>query len=303
MIRPWARAYPLPAMRSLPPVLLLAIALLLPGAASLRPPRSGEDRPRILVANDDGIDSPGLHALVEALAPLGEVVVCAPDGNRSGASHSSQALGGPMEVRERSIPGAVQALAVDGSPADAVLFGLLQLGGERGFDVVVSGINHGANVGDVAHYSGTVGAAMEAGYRGIPAVAVSQSGRRRDHELAARFTAAFVARLLAEEDAPRGVVWSINVPAVEVQGVVAVPMGGSFVHVDGFAREAPGEGLAGRWRARVSFPREAPPGSDTAAWLAGQVTVTPLRCDWTDAEALADLREWLPALPATPAAR
>ena len=129
---------------------------------------------RVLVTNDDGIESPLLISLAQALNKLTgiEVVVSAPHKNQSGSSHSS--IGGPLTVKQTNIPGIKEAYSVTGRPADAVRFGLNELGKIQNFDLVVSGINRGANVGDVSHLSGTVGAAMEAVFHGVPAIAVSQ---------------------------------------------------------------------------------------------------------------------------------
>ncbi|RMH05071.1 MAG: 5'/3'-nucleotidase SurE [Planctomycetota bacterium] len=273
------------------PVAVLAAVLPVAFDGGLGPePEPGY---RILVSNDDGIDSPALAALVAALSEQAEVVVCAPDGNRSGSSQSVAAMGAPMRVREAEVEGAVRAVAVGGTPADAVCFGLLELGRGKPFDLVVSGINQGANVGDLAHYSGTVGAAMEAAFRGVPAVAVSQGGRDRDWSFAASFTARFVAELRRHEPRP-GTVYNLNVPSAragEEPKPAVRAAGGSFLQTTGWEVVESGDG--GREaRARIAFRRQAPPGTDTEAFLAGRVTIAPLRFDWTDREALADLAGW-----------
>ena len=141
------------------------------------------DSYRILISNDDGINSPLIHALRDGLATLDdvEIVVSAPDANKSGSSQSTD--GGARTVERVFANGEFFGYAVDGRPADAVRFGLLHLGKDEPFDLVVSGINQGANVGDVSHLSGTVGAAMEAIYQGIPAIAVSQDTANVDTSL------------------------------------------------------------------------------------------------------------------------
>ena len=144
-----------------------------------------QQRFRILVTNDDGIETAGIHTLAESLRSVAdEVVVVAPDGNRSG---SSQAISGePLVVREFWDGSRSLGYGVSGFPADAVRFGLIELGGDQGFDLVVSGINVGSNVGNVSHLSGTVGAAMEAIFQGVPAIAVSQEAGDTNYTLAAR---------------------------------------------------------------------------------------------------------------------
>jgi len=272
----------------------LPVVCLLLGSAAMRAQEAPEERPlRILVTNDDGIDSPAIAALARELSALGEVVVCAPEGNRSGSSQSITLLGEPLTVTRVEVEGAAQAFAVSGSPADATAYAILALGGEQGFDFVVSGINRGANVGDVAHYSGTVGAAMEGAYRGIPSIAVSQASRSRSFDLAARFTARFV-RAWSDREPDSAVVWSINVPADTVEaiaGVVPAPMGGSYVQA-GTVRRVSGDDDSQVVRAEYGFVRSAEEGSDTHAYLSGSISVTPLRFDWTDHESLADVATW-----------
>src|SRR5512140_3064612 len=129
-------------------------------------------RPRILVTNDDGIESHGILALKRALEPLGDVIVVAPDSNQSAVGHQ-KTLSRPLRVRERTLPDGSTGYAIDGSPTDAVSLGLLGFFDE-GFDLVASGINYGANLGDDLTYSGTVSAAMEAVLSSVPAFAISQ---------------------------------------------------------------------------------------------------------------------------------
>jgi len=274
---------------------LTLLSLVLTGALAAHQDEAEEAprRWRILVTNDDGIQSKALAELVSALAGHADVVVCAPDSNRSGSSQSVQAFGRPMTVKETAMPGASTAYAVGGSPADAVCYGVVALGADRPFDLVVSGINQGANVGEVSHYSGTVGAAMEGAYRGIPSIAVSQGGRWQDFSFSAHFTARFVEEL-RRRGARRGVVYSINVPtarAEDLAGVAVRPMGGSYIAVEGFTPPE-GDGDVLSVRSNLRFHRDAPEGSDTAAFLESYVTVTPLRFDWTDRDALSDLLSW-----------
>ncbi|MAF64578.1 MAG: 5'/3'-nucleotidase SurE [Planctomycetes bacterium] len=282
-----------PLRRPLALTAVTALALL-PAARWSAPAsaQAGEEAARILVTNDDGWDSDGLAALVASLMKLGEVVVCAPLQNRSGASHSAEIFRGEHALREVTVEGASEAWAVDGTPSDAVTFALTSLGGERGFDLVVSGINAGANVGEVAHYSGTVGAALEAVGLGVAAIAVSQEAPRGFADTA-RFTADLARRLLTE-GADAGVVYSVNVPRHRAEGpqpVAVAPMGGRFLRVAGVRISDPVDGQSS-FRAELEFGREAPEGSDTRAFFAGAITITPLRFDWTDTASLERLRKW-----------
>ncbi len=266
-------------------------------------PLSAQQAPRILVTNDDGWSTAGLASLVEALRSVGEVVVSAPLENQSGSSQSVPSMSGGLVTRRVAVPGASEAWAVESSPAGAVIFGLLELGRENRFDLVVSGINQGANVGDVAHVSGTVGAAMQASMLGVPSIAVSQDHLARDTTVAAHYTAK-VARAALDQSLPAGVVISINVSGAATQGSVEAqvrPMGGSWFVTDGFTKTSEADGIV-QWRSRVRFVTSAEgargqdrfAGSDTEAYLAGGITVTPLLFDWTAVGKLDWVRSWLP---------
>jgi 5'-nucleotidase len=260
-------------------------------------------RPRFLVTNDDGWDAPGLAAVVRELARLGEVVVSAPAENQSGSSQAQGGLGQPLRVRPVKIEGASEAFAVEGTPAIAASFGLLQLRGDRGFDLVVSGINRGANVGAVSHVSGTVGAAMQAVSHGVRAIASSQDSLSEDYAVAALYTARLAAAAL-EHDLPVGVVLSINVPAKAAAGggkALALPMGRGYLEIAGFAEQGrDAEGGGATWRPSLRLLRPSPEltaelaGSDTGAYYDGDITVTPLSFDWTAHDKLDWLRSWLP---------
>jgi 5'-nucleotidase len=274
--------------RRLLPLLLVATAAVLSLAAY-----PGAQEPtsyRILVTNDDGIDTPGLIALVKAMSNLGEVVVTAPDGNRSGASQSSKVFSETMIATPREIPGAKEAWALSGTPSDCAAYGLVALSGERGFDLVVSGINRGSNVGEVAHYSGTVGAALEGGMRGIPSIAVSEESRIKDHSVSAEFAARFAKKLLEEGGTP-GVVYNINVPSAKPEGVKVAPMGGLYLGIEGFSREDQEDG-GFHARAQIKWNQEAPEGSDTAAYRANFISIAPLRVDWTAHDLLKRVDAW-----------
>ena len=142
---------------------------------------------RILVSNDDGVEAAGLRALAEALAPLGEVVVCAPDREQSATSRSIS-LHRPLRIEKLPSWGEIERWSVDGTPTDAVYIGLNHVLKDRRPDVVASGINRGPNLANDVHYSGTVAAAMEGCVGGVPSFAVSLI-KSRDYSHAARFAA------------------------------------------------------------------------------------------------------------------
>ncbi len=245
---------------------------------------------RILISNDDGIDSPLLAALQQELAKLPdvEVVVSAPNDNQSGSSMSS--IGGPTVVDRYYRDGSFFGYAVHGRPSNAVMFGLQVLGRDEPFDLVVSGINRGANVGDVSHASGTIGAAMRALYLGVPAIAISQEVENVNTEASAKFAAQLVVRY-QRQGAPEGVLISINIPAGELRGVAVRPMGDSYLQTGSFelVDESGDRQTYERERIRVPSTDES---TDTYAYQQGYITLTPLKFDWTAHELIDEVKSW-----------
>ena len=269
--------------------LLTAVALI----GLTTGPTEAQHRLRILVTNDDGIETAGIQTLAESLRSVAdEVVVVAPDSNRSGSSQATS--GEPLVVREFRDGSRSLGYGVSGFPADAVRFGLIELGGEQGFDLVVSGINLGANVGNVSHLSGTVGAAMEAIYQGVPAIAVSQEAADTDYALAAAFVTRLVEQL-ERRGFPEGVVLSVNVPsgtAAELRGVTTVRMGGSYLRTTGYERQDGSDDRRPTYRRLLERVSGFEPGTDSHAYEQGQITVTPLRFDWSDRSLVDELNRW-----------
>ena len=164
---------------------------------------------KIMISNDDGVFAPGIAALVKAFSAAGhEVIVCAPDSQRSAASHSLS-IGRPVTVRKTQLDGAAQAYAIGGTPADCVKLGLSVLHSDC--EAVVSGVNCGYNVGTDILYSGTVAAAMEGAICGLPALAVSQPYARKDYEQAAALAVQVFEKMMADRPAPY-TVWNLNYP-------------------------------------------------------------------------------------------
>ena len=245
---------------------------------------------RILISNDDGIDSPLLAALQQELAKLPnvDVVVSAPNDNQSGSSMSS--IGGPTVVDRYYRDGSFFGYAVHGRPSNAVMFGLQVLGRDDAFDLVVSGINRGANVGDVSHASGTIGAAMRALYLGVPAIAISQEVEGVNTEASAKFAAQLVVRY-QRQGAPEGVLISINIPAGELRGVAVRPMGDSYLQTGSFELidESGNRQTYERERIRVPSTDES---TDTYAYQQGYITLTPLKFDWTAHGLIDEVKSW-----------
>ena len=242
-------------------------------------------RCRILLTNDDGIDAPGLAAAYESLSTLCETIVAAPATNQSGASHSVLNKDGRVRVRKALVAG-VSGYAVEGSPAESVAVGLLGIGAGKSFDLVVSGINHGENLGLGNLYSGTVNAAMEGALRGVPAIAVSQAMRSKDYARSAQLTRAIAARLLGGK-LPASVVLNINVPDGELRGICLVASGRLTVATSFEPPVYDAETTVYKLRI-VPAERDAAAG-DIAAYNSGCATITPLVLDRTANEALASL--------------
>ena len=250
---------------------------------------------RILVTNDDGIESPLLHNLVANLASLSnvEIVVAAPDQNQSGSSQSS--VGGPLIVEKVSIEGATEAYSISGRPADAVRFAVVQLQNPNKFDLVISGVNRGANVGNVSHLSGTVGAAMEGVYHGLPAIAVSQEVTGVDTDTSARFILQLVERYRSF-GAPQGVVMAVNIPRGELKGVAVRSMGDSYLKTESYSPKGDSEG-GSYFEPERTIVQSTNESTDTYAYQNGFITITPLDFDWTAYSMIEDIETWDLALP------
>ena len=254
---------------------------------------------RVLLTNDDGIEAEGLQALRRALVALPDVelAVVAPDGNRS-ATARSITFARPLWVTEVPFDDGTGGFACDGTPVDCVR--LATLGLIDGFqpDVIVSGINHGSNLGDDITYSGTVAAALEGVMLGVPAVAVSQQsaagemdfrlGDRFHFDVAAAFAAAVVDRL-DDVPLPPGTLLNVNVPCGEPTAVEVARLG-KRVYRDELSLV---EEAGGRRRYRIygdSPVHHDEPGTDLSAVAEGRIAVTPLHFDLTAEHGMEELR-------------
>jgi 5'-nucleotidase len=257
-----------------------------------RPLGSWTTRPRILVTNDDGIESRGILALKLALDPIGDVTVVAPDLNQSAVGHT-KTLMRPLRVRERTLADGSVGYSVDGSPTDCVSLAFLGFFEER-FDLVASGINYGANLGDDITYSGTVSAAMEAVINNCPAFAISQEyDEQIDFALAAK-AAAVVARNILEHGLRRGELLSVNVPSVSVEdcGGFEVTRVGRRIYQDELIRRFDPRGLPYYWIGGPPPSGISVPGTDFNAVVNRRISVTPIHLDLTGRRLLRQLRSW-----------
>lgn len=250
---------------------------------------------RILVSNDDGYSAPGLEALVDALQGLGEITVVAPETNHSGASNSLT-LNRPLTVRTASNG----FVCVNGTPSDCVHVALTGLVDARP-DLVVSGINNGANMGDDTLYSGTVAAAAEAYLFGIPAIAFSLVEKGWEHlESAARAARVVVERQIAQPLAAP-VLLNVNIPCrpFEQMGGLQVTRLGKRHPSEPVVRTTTPYGDTVYWIGPVGLAADASPGTDFHAILQGHVSVTPLRLDLTQHSQLDEIRGWAEPLCAS----
>ncbi|HUK05936.1 MAG TPA: 5'/3'-nucleotidase SurE [Burkholderiales bacterium] len=244
---------------------------------------------RILVSNDDGYFSPGIALLAERLGALGEVTVVAPERDRSGASNSLT-LDRPLAVR-RAANG---FRYVNGTPTDCVHLALTGLVAPLP-DLVVSGINFGANMGDDTIYSGTVAAAMEGYLFGISSIAVSLVGKVGRHfETAASFAVDLVQRA-TRRPFQEPVLLNVNVPDLplaQVGGVEATRLGRRHKAEPVVQMQTP-RGETAYWIGAAGGEQDAGPGTDFHAVAAGRVSVTPLQIDLSRHQQLALVGEWL----------
>jgi 5'/3'-nucleotidase len=242
---------------------------------------------RVLLTNDDGITATGLNVLRRALLQVPDVdlEVIAPDSNRS-ATGRAVTLHDPIWVEEVEFGDGTTGFATDGTPVDCVRFAALGLI-EEPPELIVSGINHGANLGDDITYSGTVAAALEGIMLGLPALAVSLVGRSRDFEPLARF----VARLVEELDEvpmPSGTLLNVNGPGGDVKGACACRLG-KRVYNDKMelTEEAGGRRRYRLYGGEPSYEHEQ--GTDFAAIAEGLIAVTPIHFDLTDQAGVEEL--------------
>ena len=243
----------------------------------------------ILLSNDDGYQAPGLQVLAAELAGIGEIHVVAPDRDRSGASNSLT-LDNPLRARKAENG----YTCVEGTPTDCVhlaITGLL----EHEPDMVVSGINAGANLGDDVIYSGTVAAAMEGRFLGFPAIAVSLVSTRVGHfDTAARVILALLDRLKCEP-VPPDTILNVNVPDLpfeELQGWQVTRLGHRHKS-EPVIRETDPRGRPIYWVGPAGSEQDAGPGTDFYAVRNGYVSITPIHVDLTRYDVLDQVRTCL----------
>ena len=247
---------------------------------------------RFLLTNDDGIHAAGLEALAQAIGPLGEVTIIAPDRERSATGHAIT-LHEPLRVEAVKRNGAPYGHAVSGTPVDCVKLAIVSLMPEPP-DFVVAGINPGTNVGTNAIYSGTVSAAIEGAMNGVTSLAISiASVGEPDYAGAAAFARRFIEQLVAN-DCPKGMLFNINLPDLppdQVRGV-RITRQGRMMFREEFHKRIDPQQRTYYWLGGELPDLDEGDDVDNTAVRQGYISVTPIHYDLTDHAALEKLRSW-----------
>ena len=252
---------------------------------------------RVLITNDDGIDAPGLSALVQAFSPTADIVVVAPTDNRSGSTSYASILSRQVEVETRHVAGAGTAYAVDGYPADCVLIALTGLMVDDPPDLVISGINTGANVGDAWAYSGTLGAARISALHGIPAIAVSGGAPDALAALAVWVVQLAHTTVVRElEPFQYLTVDAPDVPLADIKGVSVVPRARRVMSF-GARLSTQVSGSRDVWVRSRGNRQPAPPGTDVDVLADGRIAITTMKADEQDLGLLREIQERVNELP------
>lgn len=253
---------------------------------------------KILISNDDGILANGIRALIEALAPHHEVYVVAPDRERSAAGHSLT-LHTPLRVEEVDPKyGAKRCWMTTGTPGDCVKLAINAiLEPHEKPDLVISGINHGPNLGADILYSGTVSCAMEGAMMGYPSIATSLASMRNEYE-DFKFTARFVAELINRLDAyqiPPKTILNINVPGLEKEdiGGIAVTELGNRMFTDEYEKRVDPRGKVYYWMAGELITEPEDAATDIAAVRNNMISVTPITYEMTRENLMKELEDSL----------
>lgn len=245
-------------------------------------------RPLILISNDDGVYSEGLRVLARRLKQIGRIVIVAPDQERSAASHALT-LHRPLRVKKIS----QDVYAVDGTPTDCINLGINEILKQKP-DIIISGINHGANLGDDVHYSGTVSAALEGGIMGVPSIAISVVARERFRfETAAEFAVKIVKKIL-KDGLPHGIILNVNVPNIPTTSIKGyeITSQGKRNYGNIIVEKFDPRGRKYYWIGGDETGFEDIPNTDCNAVMENKISITPLRVNMTDKSSVSLLKKW-----------
>ncbi len=249
----------------------------------------------ILVTNDDGVWAPGVQTLAKKMTEVGDVVLVAPSEEKSAIGHGIT-IRDPIRVDEIQLEGLNKVWGVNGTPADCVKLGMQELM-EHGCGLVISGINHGPNLGTDVLYSGTVSAAVEGVILGVPSIAVSlASWEYRDFSVAAEITVSLVKKMLSEGKViPPGTILNINIPPVEREKIKGIRITGlgPREYENRFEKRLDPRGKPYYWSIGKLLPSQGDsPDLDTLAVESNYVSVTPLQFDLTNYRLIQEIKTW-----------
>ncbi|MDX1701663.1 MAG: 5'/3'-nucleotidase SurE [Melioribacteraceae bacterium] len=247
---------------------------------------------KILICNDDGIGSEGIYQLADSLSEIGDITVIAPTAEQSAVGHSIT-MKVPLRFNKYNIRGKFTGYAVDGTPADCVKFGIKNILKEQP-DIVVSGINHGANTAISIIYSGTVSAAREAAIMDCPAIAFSITDHRPTHFEFARKVAKDLTMKVAENGLKKGTLLNVNIPNLpedQIKGIIPTKQGTSKWD-DIYEERMDPYGNYYYWLTGVMTGNDKHIENDQIAVKNKYVSVTPIHFDLTDYDTLDNLTNW-----------
>lgn len=247
---------------------------------------------RILISNDDGVYAEGIQVLAEAVKEIAEVTVVAPDRNRSGASNSLS-LSRPVRLKHLS----ERTISVEGTPTDCVHIAITGLLSTQP-DMVLSGINAGSNLGDDVWYSGTVAAAMEGRFLGLPAIALSLASDQHEHNETGAAVAVQLIEHLLKNPLPASTILNVNIPDVplaQVEGFEVTRLGTRHC-AEPTIRQIDPRGQPIYWIGPAGKEEDAGPGTDFHAIKHNKVSITPLKIDLTNYESFDQVASWVGGL-------
>lgn len=248
--------------------------------------------PNILITNDDGIAAPGIYALWEAMSKIGNITVVAPDSEKSAVGHAIT-LSNPIRIQKFERHGGFTGFSVNGTPADCVKIAVRSLVKDK-IDLVVSGINAGANVGNDIIYSGTVSAATEGIFYKIPSIAISLNSLKGGDFNPSKEIAEKVARNVLKHKIPEGTLLNVNIPSLpkdEIKGIQVTEQGGSYFR-DWFEKREDPRGNIYYWMSGKVINPDDHPTADINALENGYVSVTPIHYKLTNHEFMSTLKDW-----------
>jgi 5'-nucleotidase len=247
---------------------------------------------KILLTNDDGIHAQGLWALYKRFAGNHDVTVIAPDRERSAIGHSIT-LNEPLRIAYISVNSGYKGYAVTGTPADCIKLGVMEILDEKP-DIVISGINPGANVGSNINYSGTVAAAKEAALYGVAAIAVSIQGTKANNYDDTAFFIEVLLKKVFEKGLPFGTFLNVNIPDMPVKETAGIRFSkqGDKLFPEYFEKRIDPRNHTYYWQGCDHLVLDNNPDVDSAAICDNFISITPIKCDMTDYKMLEDLKNW-----------